>query len=240
VRHLCALLLVLAACPAQGGDDYPIGPGGGSSGTNSGSGRRDAAVDDAGDGGTLIIGRVCLIDDLRQLSACSGNGAGDLTVTLGSATATTNVDGQFSIAAPAATNVVWHVTGQNIIPSVMPLSPVHQIPVINDELYGQLLSGNSVVLQDGQGTLVAHLIHNNVAAVGATAILDPATANDTFYDGNNPLVWATTATGSFGVTWLPGADVGTVQITATLGAAQVTATYPIENQAITFAEIEIP
>ena len=239
MRHLCALLLVLAACPAQGGDDYPVGPGGGSSGTNGGN--RDANDDDdAGDGGTLITGRVCLLDDLRQLASCSPNDISGLTVTLGTATAVTSNNGSFEIAAPAATNVVWRVSGLNIVPSVMPFSPVARIPVIGDALYTDLLSGNSVLLQDGQGTLVAHLIHNNLAAVDATVTLDPPTANDTFYDGNDALRWDIDKAGSFGVTWLPGADVGTVEITANLGTSQITATYPIENQAITFAEIEIP
>jgi len=124
---------------------------------------------------------------------------------------------------------------------VMLFNPVVRIPAIGDELYGQLLTGNSVILQDGQGTLIAHLTRGaNVAANGATATLNPATANATFYDGNNALVWDTDATSTFGVTWLPGADVGQATITASLGASLISATYPIENQAITWAEIEIP
>lgn len=239
MRLACALLVVfVAACPAQGGDDYPIGPGGGVGGTGS-NGVSDAAVGD-GDAGGTILGRVCLLADLRQVALCSDTDAGGLTVSLGTETAVTGAQGDFEIVAPTGTNVVWRVSGQNIISSVMLFSPVARIPVIGDELYGQLLTGNSVLLQDGQGTLLAHFTHADVAAVGATATLNPATANETFYDGANALVWDTDATSTFGVTWLPGADVGSATITASLGASLISATYPIENQAITWAEIELP
>jgi hypothetical protein len=240
VRLACALLVFLAACPAQGGDDYPIGPGGGVGGTGS-NGLVDAPPSDGdGDAGGTILGRVCLLTDLRRVAQCSDTDAGGLTVTLGTETATTGAQGDFEIVTPSGTNLVWRVSGLNVVSSVMLFNPVARIPVIGDELYGQLLTGNSVLLQDGQGTLLAHLTHAGVAAVGATATLNPATANATFYDGNNPQVWDTDATSTFGVTWLPGADVGQATITSTLGASMISATYPIENQAITWAEIEIP
>ena len=67
----------VVACQGRASDDYPIVPGGGSV-PGGGTGGVDAAIDD--DAMRVIAGRVCVLGDLRNLTACAVSGAGGLGV----------------------------------------------------------------------------------------------------------------------------------------------------------------
>src|SRR5262245_60350146 len=116
---LLTLAMLAAGCPSAESDDYPIGGGGGGGGP--GGPKTDAGTGDGGltDGQTAIHGRVCLLTDLRQFvnpMVCAATGAGGLSVSLGgSMPVLTGADGSFTIAAQDASNILWRVTGMNLV-----------------------------------------------------------------------------------------------------------------------------
>src|SRR5690349_12972878 len=109
------VLLVLALVGCQGASEqYPVDPGGPNPG---GMGMMvDAASIDAPDpdAGNLLMGRVCLVTDVRGLN-CAGSGANGITVTLGTNSALTTANGSFSIVTPTGSNLVWRATGANVV-----------------------------------------------------------------------------------------------------------------------------
>jgi hypothetical protein len=169
MRALLLVALLVAACKIEDKDRAPTVPGG-PSGTGSGA-NIDAREDD-GDGGAAIVGRVCLVTDLRQPATdCANTGAGDLTVTLGSKTTTTVEDGTFSIEPPSGSNLTWRVTGADIVTSVTPFSVDTVIPTIDTDVYTDLLSTNGVILIAGQGSVVGRVVQG---AGAGRAGADPA------------------------------------------------------------------
>src|SRR5690242_9334091 len=99
---LLASLLALGACDTTG--DFPVQPQGMPTGKGSAS------------SGNIIIGRACVIVDPRVLNQCVTTGAGNLVVSLGSATAMTADDGSFQIirAPGAVVPTSFSVSGSNI------------------------------------------------------------------------------------------------------------------------------
>src|SRR5688572_9280078 len=166
-----SMLIVLAACKSSmNGDDFPVDPGGG-----GGIGVKvDAFMPDAPDpdASTQLTGRVCLISDLRGL-ACASTGAGSITVTLGTQTATTSDSGAFTIMTPGGSNLVWRASGVGIVPSVMHFGPSTTIPAVEIDTYGDLLNANSVTLQAGEGSIVARVVRNTTPQAGAVASASP-------------------------------------------------------------------
>jgi len=239
-----AVLVLLAACQqgAGSGDDYPPGTGGpviiGGGGSGGGG---DAGT---GDAGTALRGRVCLLTDLRRVgdsTACAGVGANNLVVSLGTRTATTAGDGSFTIVAPLGGGLTWHVTGAQIVTSVMPFGADTTLPAISDLVYGELLSTNLVTLADQQGSIVVRVVSGVTPVSGTTATSIPAPPRLALYDGNNATVWTENrvGTGLRGIAWfadVPLAATGATLATITLtprGGSPVPAV-PVENQAITF------
>ncbi len=254
---LALLLVVVAACDASGGvgsgDDYPIGPGGrtpGNSGRGTDAGVSDGAV---GDGGVpQIRGRVCVLKDLRKagdVTACATKGAKDLNVTFGSAqTFTSAEDGSFSIDARMESNLVWRADSGNqevIIPSVFPSGNGATIPAMDFDAYTSLLSTNSVVLADQQGSVALQVRTGAVRTTNVTAtstdVLGNPLGDQLFYDTTSVLDWssAMTGTGAAGIVWLPGVPLNrppTVKISLFLNGAATNQSVdaPVENGAITF------
>ena len=237
-------ILMLAACQGGGDDGYPIVPGGDDSPITP---MVDAAVpgtDATDDAMSILSGRVCLIADLRNptLPACSGTNAGGLTVTLDGQTATTSPDGGFAISVPAGTNLAWRVSGAGVVSSVMPLGEVHVLPVVSEVTYEELLLANGVILQPAQGSIVVRVVGQGQPVVGARASSSPPVTYDTFYDGPTASTWNLGATGAFGAIWLVGAPTGTalVSVVPPGTAPTVVTALPVDDQAITFATVEIP
>ncbi|MBA3817876.1 MAG: hypothetical protein H0X17_03220 [Deltaproteobacteria bacterium] len=243
MRRACAVVLVAlvagAACEAEDSNDYPINPGGGGGG--GGGIGRDASVDATGDGGTLLVGRVCLVSDLRALASCADVGAGGLLVTVGDRTASTSETGAFAVLPPTGTGLVWRVTGADIVPSIMELGATPVIPAIRSDAYLDLQSSNGVILQQGQGSIVLRVTRGGAPLPGAIVVASPTPQYATFYDGENATVWDEDATGVAGLAWLPGVSTGTAAITITPpSGAAVAEVLPVEDQAITYATVDAP
>jgi hypothetical protein len=246
------LAVLLAACQAGAGDDYPPRPGGdgpvavgpgGSTGGDAGTGDAGVGTGDAGvsDAGVQVSGRVCVLGDLRQLTRCNATGAGGLKVALGTGSGTTNADGTF--AFPAQLGFTWHVTGAAIIPSVT-FGTDSTIPVLTEAAYTDLLEGNGELVPDeDHGAIVIRVVRGGSSVAGVKAALSPLADSDTRYDpDNNPTVWSTASTGGNGVVWVPGVRLpGPVAVTlSTTDGRTATTTVPVERQAITFVTQSVP
>ena len=233
------MVVVLAACHPGGGDDYPVQPGGDD--TPGTEGRIDAAILDGSDASATLAGRACVLTDLRDVTTCATTGAGGLQVTLGSQTATTASDGTFTLPTPAGTMLVWHVSGTDVTPSVMPFGATSQIPVVTTAVYLDALNTNGVLLAAGQGTAFVRVVSGAAALTGATAVASPTPTFPAMYDGASSLAWNQSATGSRGMVWIAGVDAGSLTVTVTppLGTGYPI-TVPIEGDSITFATLDIP
>jgi len=204
-------------------------------------GRIDAAVLDGSDAAATLAGRACVLTDLRDLTSCATTGAGGLTVMLGSQTATTADDGQFTLATPAGTLLVWHVSGTDVVPSVMPLGATPQIPVVTTTAYADALNSNSILLAQGQGSAFVRVVRGAAALTGATAVASPTPTYPAFYDGATSLTWDQDATDAYGMVWIAGADAGSLTVTVTPPLATgVPITVPIEGDSITFVTLDVP
>lgn len=246
---LLFLLALATGCPAEGGDDdYPIGGGGGGGGVSGP--RTDAGTGDGdggGTGGTTINGRVCLLSDLRRLinaapTDCATSGAGGISVSLGSsAPVMTLADGSFSIRAQEGTNLAWRVSRLGLMTSIVPLSGSSLLPAIRDDDYNDLVIQNGGVPVPGNGSIVARVIRAGAPVMSATAVLVAGQqVEQTRYDGTNPMVWGTTATGALGVAWLPDNVAGPATLRVTLGPTVVPVALTTVPDAITFVTIALP
>ncbi|HEU0032293.1 MAG TPA: hypothetical protein VFQ53_16795 [Kofleriaceae bacterium] len=235
-------VVMLAACQAEAPDDYPVGVGSGGPGGN-GSGNKDAATpDDDGGSGGQIIGRVCVLSDLRVLDGCAASGAGGIAVTLGGEATTTADNGAFAIATPAGSNLVWHAGAPGYITSVVPFTTRYFIPILRDTDYFTLLQDNGMLLADTQGSLVARVVQNDLPAADAIAAIDPVSQFAPRYDGTSAALWDQDATGPRGLTWITGIAAGSasVRVTPSGSTTATTTIQSIEPLAITFVTIEIP
>jgi hypothetical protein len=244
-----ALLVLVAACRA-GADDYPIGPGAEGSGISN---RGDAGTGDAldapdGDGGVQITGRVCLVTDLRDPTACADTQVvRNVTVSIGATrTAIPNERGDFTISAPLGP-FVWRVSGRDVITSIVPFGADTRLPVIDAELYTEMLSVNRVMRPAELVTsIVLRVLSGTTAVANVTAVSNPATADLAFYDDDDVLDWRSDrlGTGPKGVVWLPDIPLTTTTATATVTltppqGAIVNTQVTVEDQAITFVTIEL-
>ena len=237
MRLVIALVLV-AGCRSES-DEFAVSPGGGGGGIGmGGSDEPDAGIDGNGAG---IVGRVCVLSDLRQPSVCNPTGAGDIVVTLGTRIATTAEDGAFVIQTPTGSNLVWHAVGPQIVTSAQPFSTSTLVPAMPVDGYNDLLDANGILLSPGQGSIVAQVIQATNPVVDATATVSPLAQFPLLYDGASATTWDPNATGTLGVVWITGAAIGptTVRVTPPVGSA-VSTTLLVEDQAITFGVVEIP
>lgn len=191
----------------------------------------------------MITGHVCLAADPRMLTTCADTGAGGLSIRLGTETATTSDDGTFSIPGVTATGN-WIVTGANIVTSVkVATGATYEIPALATTTYADMMTANDVTLAAGQGTLMAHTIHNGAGLVGVTGSTSPTATYSPLYDGTTSDGWlATVGTGANGVIWSPGLTVGNATLTAhpMTGSNIATGSQSIQDGAITFVDILFP
>jgi hypothetical protein len=246
MRIAFGLVVFLAAC-GNDADMLPVGGGSGNGLPDSGTGSTvdarliDARVIDAAPApvdAAIFSGRVCLLTDPRQLNVCASAGAGGLTVRLGTASATTSADGSFMIAGQTGSDLIWRVTGSNIKSSFEVLRD-YQIPAMTKTMYDSIAAANGVVADPGEGDLMIEVTHNGVGQAGVTVATTPPGYFGVFYDGASATAWTTSSTGANGAIWVPGIDVGTGSVTATLSTSQ-TVTGPIRDDGITFANVIVP
>ena len=239
------LLLALVACHPGAGDDYPIIPQGGDDGTlNPMADAATPADGTSGDGG-MLVGRVCLTQDLRQPTPCAGTGVADLVVTLGTSTATTVDDGSFMMVAPGGTSLVWHVSGttsggDDLVPSDLPLGTTHIIPALTSDRYLDIKNSNAVIENAGEGSVVVYATSGGLPVPGATATIAPTGSYLAMGDTTNALNWVQGATGALGASWIPGATAGAASVTLTLGSQHQTVSLPVVDGGITFATVVFP
>jgi hypothetical protein len=250
-----AVLVLVAACQAGGGDDYPTrndgnGPIGMSPG---GSAASDAGRDGGDDAGVPIGGRVCILSDLRRLTTCDEKvDASKLTVSIvGSPSRAVRPSrlGDFTLTAPLGA-FTWQVTGDvldRIVTSQMPLSSENVIPVMTTALYNDTLGASSAFVTQLQGSIVVRVRNGVAPVVDVTATSNPAANNLAFYDGVAPLDWDNdvAGTGAEGVVWFPGLPLANrppTLVTVTLsppGKTQVSTQVTIDDQAITFVTMDL-
>jgi hypothetical protein len=234
-------VLVVAACQTDHPDN-PLEPGGPGGPGSMVPPHGDAGVGDAGDGGAGIAGRVCLVRDLRAPeTACANVGADGITVTLGTKTALTDATGAFTIETPLGSNLTWHATRNDLVPSVAPFSGDLLIPAVTADDFNELLTDNGVLLSEGQGSVIVRVVQTGMLLAGAKATSAPVAQFGPFYDSSDKTVWNQNVTGPLGVVWISGAAVGatTLTITPPSGTAQQTI-LPVEDLAITYATVEFP
>lgn len=234
-----ALVMLLTACHGSGDDDYRIIPGGDDTIIVP---RPDAPPepDAPGDGGATIDGRVCVLRDARDLTSCEPSGVGGLEVRLGDQSATTGDDGTFTITTPTGTDLVWHVTGSNLVTSVMPFTATSTIPALTQVSYTDLLDDNGAILNANESSVFARVVQAGAPLAGAVVTSDPSSTYGVLYDGATATTWGGAATGPEGVAWLVGLS-GTTTLTITPPAGtDVVTTAPVEADAITFLTVAVP
>jgi hypothetical protein len=252
MRIVFGLLAVAAGCGDDGGM-FPVGGGGNDGGLTFPDGQKvykDAPIDSPADGNgaqmldaNLIMGRVCLLTDVRDMDDCATTGASGLTVRLGTASAVTTADGSFSIAGQMTAGLVWRVTGPNIVSSFEVLAD-YQIPAITTSAFAAMKAGSSPAVMEvpGEGSLMIYVSKNGAGAVGEIAT--PADTSPAFYfayyDGATQAAWEQDSTGAEGAIWIPGIDVGSVSYNISGPAGDGTGTAPIFDGGITFANVILP
>ena len=230
MKYLAALALVLAACPNADTDDYPVLP---NAGTRTPTGAPN-----------LIFGRVCVLVDARVFATCTTFNLLPMTVKVGASSTTTNPDGTFVLPAPQGSNLAFTVTGPNIVTSTQPFSVNNTIPVVPQDLFGQMLTANGITLTAGSGSVLASVVsRGGVPVSGVTAVSTPSPAFGPFFDGTTPTSWTLNGTGSRGIVWLPGVNAGAASLTLNdVGSSGETTVDGIQviDGGITFVDAVLP
>lgn len=235
------VLAAMAACvPASDNGDYPprgggIGGGGGGGGGGSGSGSG------SGDGGTGGFGRVCLTADLRKPEVCAATGAAGIAVKRGTVTSTTAADGTFSLP-PASERGDWLASRTDLVTAVVPYVAGAQviIPMVATAALNQLRQDNSMILIDGQGSLlVATVRPNGLYKAQVVVSTEPAATSGVFYDTTNAQLWGREATGPLGVALITGLPAGVANVAGIApNGARSLPQVPIVENALTFVRLE--
>lgn len=233
-RAILAVLPALAALPALPAcsaheNDFPSRPGGGGmSGGGGGGGTTDGGTGDGGigdgDAGVLLSGRICVVKDLRKLTTCDGTvNASGFSVQLGTRTppGPPTKTGEFTIFAQLGTDLVWRVSGNGFVLTVMPYGTDNTIPVISSQDYGALLNEFSTgPTAAGQGSVVVRAVNGPAAEPGVAAtstLVSNGTAALALYDQTGSTLWSQTGpTQTAGVMWFPNVDVTTTPARVTL------------------------
>ena len=207
---LSAILLVLiSGCMSNDDPGYPVATSGGTASGGGGSGTSTPRVS----------GRVCVLADPQLMSACAITGASGLTVAMGSATATTSADGSFELtptdAVTPTTNLA--VTGTGIVPSQATVNNTNIIPVMNQELFDQMVLATGITTEPQTGTIIANVVNGQgEPAMGLTATSTPTGTVGPFFDGTGATPWTLDETGARGVAYFPNvSSSGTTSLTFT-------------------------
>ncbi len=233
-------IAIALACACTEAGNEPVITGGGGGPPQTGS-----AVFGGVPGGVLLVsGRVCVLADPRVFAVCTTTGAGGLVVQLGSSTAVTGATGSFSMPAPTGTNLSFTVSGPSIVTSSQPLTATNTIPVLTQDLFGQVLAANGITLTQGSGSILASIVDRGGNPVsGVTATSTPSPAFGPFFDGTTPTAFTLNATGARGVVLFPGINVGPASLTfsdlATSGETTIDGVQVVDG-GITFVDTVLP
>jgi hypothetical protein len=113
------------------------------------------------------------------------------------------------------------------------------IPALTTAQYQALLTNNSVTLFPGEGSVIALEFKNGVGAVGVSAVSAPLSRYDAFYATSSATAWGQTVTDTHGLAWLPGLDVGTVNVTSQTDPQHVVVTNGVKvyDGGVTFIQV---
>lgn len=238
-----------SGCSEGDTDDFPTSPGGDTPGTIEPGAPPDATLDaSGGDASGDLVGRVCLIGDLRAVfdpAACAATGAGDLLVTLGDATARTSESGAFSIARAAAADALVLVSGAGVTRTAMPLTAGTTIPVIRAAAYTAIADGSfgGDARVPGEGSFVVRLRRAGAPVVGALVASDSQVMETSYYDTAVVTAWEADATGPRGLAWQPRATPGVTQTSLTItdpSSETPSPVVPLVPDALTVMTIDLP
>jgi hypothetical protein len=238
MRILIAIALACACTDQEAPDHFIVGGGGGP--PQSGS----AVFGGIPPSVLLITGRVCVLADPRLFAVCSTTGAGGLVVRLGNSFTVTGTSGSFSMPAPTGTNLSFTVSGPSIVTSTQPLTSSNTIPVLTQDLFGQVLAANGITLTQGSGSILASIVDRGGNPVsGVTATSTPSPAFGPFFDGTTPTAFTLNGTGARGVVMFPGVTIGPAALTfndlATSGETTVDGVQVVDG-GITFVDAVLP
>jgi hypothetical protein len=239
--------LALVACGGGSGsdDDYPVRPGGG--GTGGQTGGADARMIDGG-GGEDVNGRVCVISDLRRwTSGCATDGVAGLTVAIGSASATTTDDGSFTITPPTEVVALVQISGAGVARSFNPYDPtLAELALVapTDGAWDDVQQELGIASADGNGALLVELRVGADTIPGVTVDSDPApgaNANGEIYYDNaaDPLAWDVDATDGDGKAIIADLPAGNVDLVETADVGTAAAAVTVQADAITFFRMAI-
>ncbi len=226
-------------------DDWVVRPPGGGSGSGSGSG-----VDAGSDSGSGLLGRVCVIDDLRAPDLCptTADARGVQIHVVGGATVTTT-DARGSFTLPAATGalVIEVAATAGLVAATVRVDvgtgPL-QVPVARASSWQETLDSVSVPGLAGLGAIVIYVDDAGGAPLeGATFTAQPGAAYPVFYDDGGAARWRTDAgTGVAGVALMLGVPAVTQTVAgAAPGPRAITLTgVPVRADAVTFVRTLVP
>lgn len=198
-----AFVLFIAACAGSAADDdeFPVLPGGGSTGAGSTGGGSSASE---------LVGRVCVATDLRDLSSCANTGAGGLTVRAGDATTVTAADGSYRIDKTPGELAVT-VSGPGIVPTTSTAATGADLTAIDADVFARELMSNAVTLDDRTGSILGTVVRGETAATGVTMTTTPTGPFGPFFDAGD--VFGVDSTGTRGVFFVPGLATGSTALT---------------------------
>ena len=237
MKWLVAVAL-LAACSKEPSEGFPINPGGG----GTGSSFVPDAPPPADDGNTTINGKVCLLlSSPHTLATCATTAAGGISVTLGSAMATTSDYGSFTLMKPAnTTNLFWRVSALGLEASAIKYGTTTTLPAIDSASYQEMVASTGATIGAGTGALMMRITRQGFAVAGAT-LAAPSADSGIYYDGPSQTEWQQISTGTFGVAWAPSIATGTPSLTITSGSTDtVVMGQSVFADTITFVLTEIP
>jgi hypothetical protein len=188
---------------------------------------------------------VCVLPDPRDFTTCSATGLAGMTVSLpGVGSATTADDGTFAIALPTGTDLVWTISGSNVMPSMMGFSTSAVLYAITPAVFTDLLNANGIVPDPTQGVILGNVLRGGSALGSATVVASPiGVYPSTFYakldDTQDwPLSSTDAALGSF---MMAGFAPGVEALTATpaAGSAEVLGGVLVGSGAVTFVSVQL-
>lgn len=234
---ILASIALLAGCSTEAPDGYPVQPG---------PAVAPPVTNDSG----MVKGRVCVINDPRDLTGCATSDAGGMSVRLADQMVSTSPNGSFAIPAPTAgtspTPAMLGITGPGMVPTqiAVPVSGgAMSVPLLKADLFAQMMAANGIALSSGSGSILGRVTRGGMPVTGATASSTPSPAFGPLFDGSTPTSWTLDGTGARGVVWIPGVAAGPTQLTfrdlATSGETTVDGVQVI-NGGITIMDAILP
>jgi hypothetical protein len=223
MRTVLAVMLFAACSPTD--PTYPIEGGGDDGAGGNGSGGGNGCNSNIDANPDVLSGLVCLMPDPRDFSTCFATGAGNISVSVGTlAPVLTADDGSFTIDTPNGTNLVWTISGSNVMTSTIGFSLSAVIPAIQIQDFESLMSANGVVYDPTSGTIIGQVLHDGSGYAETTAAALPAGLYPTDYASpNDSSDWLdATSTTSFGTFLMAGLTVGSETLTLTTGSGSAT------------------